>query len=464
MPATTVDLTVRNARVVTENGILEGGVAIDDGTIAAIGSSAGLPDGSTSIDADGNFLIPGVIDPHVHLGRRDAGYPDQLRIDFETETRGAMHGGVTTVINFVEHGDEYLPHFESFVEVGEANSYIDFSHHFVISHEHHIDEIDGLAERGAKSFKMFFNMYKYHDIDIEPCEADRVYRVLSKTADIPGAIGMFHAENAELQREQEAAVRASGAHDLRAWCEASPNVAEAMQIDHIGHLTAFTAARSYCVHVSSAEGVDAVERAQQRGTQVIGETLVNFLINTYDDELGVWGKISPPIRGERSQQRLWAGLRSGVIDHVGTDHIATSKEDIEMGEGQYGDHMWERPPGLQPSLEYFLPMMLTEGYNRNRLSMQRLVEVCSTNTAKRFGLYPRKGHIAEGADADLVVVDPEATTVIDDDFFHTREPRWSPVHGREVRGLPTHTIVGGELAVREGERLVEPGNGSFLPR
>ncbi len=464
MASESADLVVGNARVVTEDGIVSGGIAADDGVIVDVGADARLPDGETEVDAAGNFLVPGVIDPHVHLGRRDGEYFDQLAVEFETETRGALHGGVTSLLNFVEHGDEYLPALDSFVEVGEANSYVDFGYHFVISHAHHVDEVESLARRGARSFKMFFNMYKYHDIDIEPCEVDRVYRVLSTISDVPGTVGMFHAENAELQKEREAAVRAEGRHDLAAWRDASPNVAEAMQIDHIGHLAEFTDARTYCVHISSAEGVDAAERAQRRGADLHGETLVNFLVNTCEDDLGVWGKVSPPLRGERSQRRLWEALRSGVIDHVGTDHIATSKENIELGGGKHGEHMWERPPGLQPSLEYFLPMMLTEGYNRNRLSMERLVEVCSTNTAKRFGLYPRKGHIAPGADADLVVVDPDATATIDDAFFHTREPRWSPVHGRDVRGRPTHTIVGGELAVSEGELLVEPGRGSYLAR
>jgi len=126
--------------------------------------------------------------------------------------------------------------------------------------------------------------------------------------------------------------------------------------------------------------------------------------------------------------------------------------------------MWDSPPGIQPGMEFFLPMMMTEGYNKNRVSMERLVEVCSTNNAKRFGLYPRKGAIQEGADADMVIVDPDATAIIDDDFFHTREPRWSSVHGLEVEGLATHTIVNGELAVAEGELLAEPGGMEFLER
>lgn len=464
MVTDSVDLVVRDARVVTPSGTLRGGVACDDGVIVAVGADSTLPAGETEIDAGGDYCIPGLVDPHVHLGRRDAGYPEQLEIDFETETRGAIHGGVTCLLNFVEQSDQYVPDLSFFETVGEANSYVDFGYHMVMSHEHHIAEVPALAAAGVTSFKMFFNMYKYTDIDIEPCEADRVERVLSQVADIPGAVGMFHAENAELQRECERRVRESGRNDLHAWADASPPEAEAMQIDQIGHLTAFTGGDSYVVHVSSAEGVDAVERWQDRGVQVAGETLVAFLANTVDEQLGVWGKVSPPLRGPRHQEALWAAIRRGVIDHVGTDHVATSKERREMGAGQHGDHMWETPPGIQPGMEFLLPMMLTEGYNKNRITMERLVEVCASNNARKFGLYPRKGAIQVGSDADLVVVDTDATATIDDDFFHTREPGWSSVHGRNVRGLATHTVVGGELAVEHGDLLVEKGGREFLAR
>lgn len=464
MVSGTTDLKVVNARVVTPGGVLSGGVAADDGTIVAVGAEQNLPDADEVVDADGNFLVPGFVDPHVHLGRRDEGYPTQLEIDFETETRGAIHGGVTCLLNFVEQGGHYLPDLDFFVSVGEEHSYVDFGYHFVISHEHHIDEIEGLAEAGVPSFKMFFNKYKYSDIDIEASEADRVYRVMQKVAEIPGGLAMFHAENAEVSRLRGEEVRTEGRHDLRAWSDASPPITEAMQIEQIGLLSEFTGAHAYVVHVSPAEGVDAVERYRERGVNLHGETLVTFLGHTTEEELGVWGKVSPPIRPPRHRKRLWEGVRTGVIDHVGTDHVATSKEAVEMGEGQFGEQMWDSPPGIQPGMEFFLPLMMTEGYNENRVGIERLVEVCATNNAKRFGLYPQKGVIQEGSDADLVVVDPDATATVDDDFFHTREPRWSSVHGRRLTGLPTHTIVGGELAVADGELLAEPGGATFLAR
>lgn len=458
------DLRIENARVVTPEGVISGGVAVAAGSIVAVGADANLPDAETVIDAEGNFLVPGFVDPHVHLGRRDGEYKEQLALEFETETRGAIHGGVTCLLNFVEQGDPYLPDLEFFKSVGEDHSYVDFSHHFVISHDHHVDEIETLAAAGVSSFKMFFNKYKYIDIDIEPAEVDRVFEVMERAADIPNAVTMFHAENAEVCKKCTETVRAEDRHDIEGWSDASPPMAEAMQVEQLGMLSDRTGAHAYAVHISSAEGVEAVRRYRQRGVNLHGETLVTFLSHTTEEDLGVWGKVSPPIRRPRHRKQLWKGLRTGTLQYVGTDHIATSKERIELGEGKHGDHIWESMPGIQPGMEFFLPMMMTEGYNKNRLGIERIVEVCSTNNAKRFGLYPRKGAILEGSDADLVIVDPDVTATIDDDFFHTREPRWSSVHGRRVRGLPTHTIVAGEIAVEHGDLLVEPGGAEFLAR
>jgi dihydropyrimidinase/dihydroorotase len=463
MASEEADLCIRNARVVTPTETVLGGVAADDGRIVTVGADASLPAARTEIDAEGKYLIPGIIDPHVHLGRRTKGYPEQLEIEFETESRGAIHGGVTTFINFIEQGDPYLPDLDFFTSVGEEQSYIDFTHHWVMSHDHHVDEIDELAAEGYRTFKLFFNMYKHMDIDIEPSEADRVYRVLQEVADMNYGLALFHAENSDLSHVCREEVRASGRHGMEAWTDTSPPVSEAMQIDHVGRLTEFTNSHTYIVHISSAEGADTLARYQDRGIDIHGETLVAFLALTHEDDLGVWGKISPPIRGEANQERLWDALRTGTIDHVGTDHISTDRTVLENGNGQHGSHFWDSPPGLQPGVEYFLPVMLSEGVNRNRLSMERLVEVCSTNNAKQFGLYPRKGALVPGADADMVIVDLNKSTTVDDDFYHTRETSWSPFHGRELTGLPTHTIVDGELAVAEGDLFVEPGRGSFLP-
>ena len=464
---TQADLQVHNARVVTPSGTILGGVAAEDGQIVAVGADSTLPDADRTIDADGNYLIPGFIDPHVHWGlsRYEYEYHEGLAHDFETETRGAVHGGVTTVVNFLLQPDPYLPDMDYFVEAGEENSYIDFAYHAIIHKEPHFEEVDELAETGIRSFKIFYNWYKHAspELGIEHSDSGRVYRLLDAVSDIEGGVVMFHAENEDLAHERRKELKAEGRNDLEAWSESAPNVAESMQIESIAKLTDYTDSTAYIVHMSTGEGVEICRRYQKQGVDINAETLPAFLSHTNDEDLGVWGKISPALRGEESKQKLWQGLRDGVVDYAGTDHCPHKKPFKEKEQGKYGD-IWEAIPGDNNGIEYFLPVMMSEGVNENRISMERLVEVCAENNARRWGLYPRKGALVEGADADMVLVDLEKSAVVDDDFYHTMEPRYSTFHGDELTGLPTHTIIGGEVVVEDGELQVEKGGRDYLPR
>ncbi|MBZ6496911.1 dihydroorotase [Natrinema longum] len=468
MVESTVDLRVVNARVVTPDGTINGGVAANDGVIVGVGTESNLPEADREIDAEGNYLIPGFIDPHVHWGlsRYEYDYHEGLEHDFETETRGAIHGGVTTVVNFLLQKEPYLPDMDFFKRAGEENSYIDFAYHAIVHQDHHVEEIPKLAEEGIRSYKIFFNWYKNAspELGIDHSDAGGVYKVLDTVSDIPGGVVMFHAENEDLAIQRRKELQEEGRNDLEAWSESAPNICEAMQIEQIGRLTEYTDSRAYIVHMSTAEGVDICKRYQEQGVNLHAETLPAFLSHTYEqDDLGVWGKISPPLRGEESKTRLWEGIRNGVIDYVGTDHCPHKLEFKEKDTGKHGD-IWDAIPGDNNGIEYFLPVMMSEGVNKNRISMERLVDVCSTNNAKRWGLYPRKGAIAEGSDADMVIVDLEKSTVVDDDFYHTMEPGYSTFHGDELTGLPTHTIVGGEVVVEDGELLTEAGGRNYLPR
>jgi len=461
------DLRVINARVVTPSGTILGGVAAEDGEIVAVDSDRNLPDADRTIDAGGNYLVPGFVEPHVHWGlsRYEYEYHEGLAHDFETETRGAVHGGVTTVVNFLLQPDPYVPDMDFFREVGEENSYIDFAYHAIIHKDHHFEEVEELAAEGIRSFKIFYNWYKYSapELGIEHSDAGRVYQLLDTVADIEGGVVMFHAENADLADERRQELKEAGRNDLEAWSESAPNICEAMQIESIAKLTELTDSTAYVVHMSTGEGVDICERYQDRGVDINAETLPAFLAHTKEADLGVWGKISPPLRGEQSRNRLWQGLRTGIVEYLGTDHCPHKKPFKEKETGQYGD-IWDAIPGDNNGIEYLLPVMMSEGVNENRVSMERLVEVCAENNAKRWGLYPRKGALVEGSDADMVVVDLERSAVVDDDFYHTMEPRYSTFHGDELTGLPTHTIVGGEVVVEDGDLQVEKGGRQYLPR
>jgi dihydropyrimidinase len=462
------DLRVVNARVVTPAGTIDGGVASRGGKITAVGADENLPDADRTIDAEGNYLIPGFIDPHVHWGlsRYEFDYHEGLEHDFETETRGAVHGGVTTVVNFLLQKEPYLPDMDFFRRAGEENSYIDFAYHAIVHQDHHVEEIESLADEGVRSFKLFFNWYKHAspELGIDHSDAGRVYKVLNQVSEINDGVVMFHAENEDLSIERRRELQDEGRNDLLAWSEGAPNICEAMQIEQIARLTEYTDSRAYIVHMSTGEGVDICERYQDKGVNVHGETLPAFLCHTkHDEELGTWGKISPPLRGEASKKRLWEGLRNGAVDYMGTDHCPHKIAFKEKDTGKHGD-IWDAIPGDNNGIEYFLPVMMSEGVNKNRISMERLVEVCCENNAKRWGLYPRKGALSEGSDADMVIVDLEKSKTVDDEFYHTMEPSYSTFHGWELTGLPTHTIVGGEVVVEDDELQVEKGGREYLHR
>ncbi len=464
---TEVETKIENARVVTPGGTIQGGLTTENGRIVEIGSDASLPGAEETIDAKGNYLIPGFICPHNHMGL-SAGFENdyftQFELDMETETRACIKGGVTSFFTFLLQDDPYMPDMDFFVDAGEEQSYIDFGFHAIVHQDHHVEEIEQLAEEaGIRSFKLFYNMYKQSapELGIGHADAGRVYQVFSKVSDIEGGVVMFHAENDDLLHERIPEIRdEQGRDSLEAWADTSPGIAQSMQIDQIGALCEETDATAYVVHNSAKETIPTLERYQDRGVDIYGETLPSFLANHCEEEsVGLWGKISPPIRYEEDQQSLWKGLRTGTLQHVGTDHCPYPLEFKGDRDGSF----WEGPPGDQ-GLQTFLSLMLHEGVNKNRLSMERIVETCATNNAKRFGLYPRKGALVEGADADMVIVDLQKEVTVTSEWLEGLGPNWTSSYGRTLRGAPTHTIKAGEVVVKDDEIIADAGIGEYLPR
>ncbi len=469
MAANQVDLVIHNAEVVTPTGTVSGGVAVDNETIVQVDGDERLPSGTTEVDADGNVLLPGAIDPHTHMGLAgyQGGFDEHFEYDFETETRGAVHAGVTTMLTFLFQSETYVPSVDKYAEVGSEQSYVDYGFHAVIQSEEHVEEIPDLAEKGVTSFKLFFNMYKTAApiLNIEHADVGRLYDTLKQLQDVPNGLAMVHAENDGLSKRKRAEVEADGRTDVTAWADASPPISEAMQVEQVARLVQDTQAPAYIVHVSARESVDILDKYQSLGVPIYGEVLAGHLAHHTGQDIGVFTKVSPPVRGPSHHRRLWEGISAGNLQHVGTDHAPSSlagdvnRDDID----RYGD-IWEAPRVGRPGMGYLLPILLSEGVNKNRLTLEQVAKLSATNTAKRFGLYPQKGAIVPGADADLVIADMDKSVTVDDDFYRTMEPRWSSLHGWELTGLPTHTFVRGELAAADGELTVDKGLGEYIPR
>jgi dihydropyrimidinase len=459
-----VDIVIQNGVVVTPGGIVRGGVAVEDERIVAVGSEGGLPSGRRSIDAQGHYIIPGLIDAHVHLGPGGLNWPDTAA-DFSTESRAAAYGGVTTALVFLFSLDSYLPVFDDLVAMGEANSLVDFAYHAGINSAAQIAEIPALVERGVTSFKHFFTANRRAGTRIiEALDAGLMYASFATIA-AAGGIAQVHAEDIDLIQLHETSMRASRRTDLAAWSLSRPPLCEALAIAQVALIAKETGARAYIVHLSSAAGVEAVERAQRAGVDLVAETCPQYLTldQGMERDVGCWGKLIPPLRTAADQERLWQALRDGTVTTLGTDHVPLDLAAKQCGGDQFGD-IWKARLGIANGMEHLLPVMLSAGLASGRLDIEALVRLACANTAKVFGLYPRKGAIQAGSDADLVIVDPTIEGAIGPGFYHGVAHEWSPFFGFPIRGLARLTMVRGTVVMEDRELVDDTPRGRYLRR
>jgi dihydropyrimidinase len=469
-----VDLVIRNGTVVTSRGRFHGGVAVQGERIVAVGTDGGLPPARRTIDASERYVLPGLIDAHVHMAsEEDPSIAEGLRANMPRETEGALYGGVTTFGHFVGMRNEPLaPNVRATIEHGNRWSYVDYFLHAIVSAEEHFDEQPAVWALGVTSFKHFFNTYRARPGEElswlgGPSDAGMLYRSLRFSAErgAPGVV-VVHCEDIDLIVHMEARAKASGRQDLGAWSDARPNVAESTRVAMAIELARVAGAPLYVAHLSTAEAADLVAAARARGQAVWAEVTPHHLTHTGDmeAEIGCWGKVNPPLRAGRDIERLWRAFHDGGITCLGSDH-GTGGRTRAMKEKGGGRHqnIWSARPGNRGGLEHFLPVLMTSGVGVGRLSMEDLARVGAENTARVFGLYPRKGVLAPGADADIVVVDPDLEATVDDAFYHCL-CEVSVYRGQKFRGLARTTIVRGRVMMEDRQTVGSPGWGRYVPR
>jgi dihydropyrimidinase/dihydroorotase len=469
----TVDLVVRNGRVVTPAGVIAGGVAVAGETIVAVDADARLPAAHRVLDARGQYVLPGLIDAHVHMAsEEDASIADGLRQNMPVETDGALHGGVTTFGHFVGQRNEPLvPNVRTTIREGNRWSHVDFFMHAIVSAEGHFAEQPEVWSLGVTSFKHFFNAYKPRPTEGlawlgGPSDSGMLFRSLRFCARQGApAVAVVHAEDIDLIAVLEDELRAAGRRDLGAWSDARPNVAEASRIHLAIELAKAAGAPLYVAHLSTAEGADLVAAARRDGWPVWAEVTPHHLTHTGDmeAEVGCWGKVNPPLRARRDCERLWRALHDGGVTCLGSDHGTGGRTCATKQKGPKHDNIWAARSGNRGGMEHFLPVMMTFGVNAGRLSIEDLARIGAANTAKVFGLYPRKGALIPGADADLVLVDPDREAVVDDGFYHG-VCEVSVYRGWRFKGLATTTIVRGRVMMEERQTVAAPGWGRYVAR
>lgn len=432
------DLVLHSGHVVTHAGEFDGGVAVSDGRIVALGRDDALPSAARSVNLEGRVLMPGVVDPHCHLG---------VNYDFDddmaTETAAAAGGGVTTVLLFIRNPNgPYIPFYKERRARGEARAHIDFGFHFGIQREDHIPEIARVAaETGVQSFKCHMGYEPGNPIGIVSSTDAWVFAAMREAAKLPRGVVSVHCENTELAYFLKKEMMATGRQDLAAYTESRPAFVEEEAISRVILLAEVTGCPLYIVHTSVGAGPALVRQARARGVDVMMETCPHYLTRTaYDRDLDARAKISPPLRDLANQEGLWEGILDGTVDTLGTDHVPFQKN---------GGDLWSEKPGVV-SFAWELPLMLHFGAHKRGLPLTTLVRLNSYNPARRFGLLPRKGVLAVGADADLVVVDLDKEQVVDYSGKGT-----CLYQGWQLRGWPVLTVSKGRIVAEDG--VVDPG-------
>lgn len=460
------DVVLKNALVVTPEAEFQGGIAIDDGRIVAVGADPTLGAGRREIDLKGKILFPGVFDPHIHFGLGDKIGDESMAEDFLHDTRDCLVGGVTTIATTTLIGRDSLnDFFDRAMHCAKGQSWCDYKITNVVSTPEQIAEIPALAKKGAVSYK-FFTGYVGEQAEgfgmnpegITPGVFHAACEALARCG--PPAFAKIHAEDPYVRGILVDRLRKEGRADkLVAWAESSPEWAESVQVYTYGLVADRLRVPIYPVHISSAHTVETVKRLRSEGMNIVGETVACFLATTAPemDAKGMGGKakIQPPIRFERDKERLWQGIREGSISVVGTDSLTYSASFKEQEE------FWDCRVGVNLQVADTIPLLFDEGINKNRVDLMTLSKVLSENAARLYGIYPKKGRIGIGADADVVVIDPDREITLGVGRSRGKSD-YSMWEGRKVRGAPVMTFLRGELVMEDGEIVAKKPSGRFV--
>jgi len=455
------DLVIRNGTVATAADVFAADIGISAGRISALGAKLGP--GREEIDASGKLVLPGGIDSHVHIAQVSSiGIP--TADDFLSGSRSAAAGGTTTLIPFAaQHkGQSLRKVVEDYHRQAEGKAIVDYAFHLIISDpspEVLGQELPALIRDGYTSFKIYLTYDALKLSDLETLE------VLS-LARREGALVMIHAENHDVITFLTERLLAAGHTAPKFHATAHAALAEREATHRAISLAELIDVPILIVHVSGREAIDQIAWARGRGLKIYAETCPQYLFLTEDDldQPGMEGArcmCSPPPRDKANQEFVWRGLETGVFDVFSSDHAPYRMD----ATGKL--HAGPNPPFKKigngvPGIEVRLPLLYSEGVRTGRMDLTKFVAVTSTNAAKIYGLYPRKGTIAVGADADIAIWDPEKQVTIRQEILHDAMD-YTPYHGRKVTGWPVVTLSRGEIVWTGGEVTGKAGRGRFLP-
>ncbi|HXW01996.1 MAG TPA: amidohydrolase family protein [Candidatus Nitrosotenuis sp.] len=458
----TVDSVIVEPHIITPKGVLQKNIVIDEEKI--VGFTSDIPQCDNKISARGLVAIPGLIDTHVHYG-----VYSPIEESAKTESRAAALGGVTTMMRMLRLGRSYKTHLLAQLAASATSHYVDYAIHATIFDENQADEMKFCTENGITSFKLYMNLggevgHVYMDMDPGATrlfetqvqlESSTIQKVLSNAARL-GCPVLVHAEDYQMCECGIKKAKQDKQDGLSAWSKSRPPDSEVKSIKKISEIARQFGTTMYFVHIGSAAAIVAIQEERKKGTKIFVETCPHYLTLSYEKQKGYLAKVMPPIRSSADVDQIWNAILQKHIDTIGTDHVANR---LKL---KVGDDVWSSLAGF-PGIGTALPILLSEGVNKNRINLGHLAELTSLNAAKIFGMYPQKGAIQVGSDADITLIDLKKEKKVDADFFGAFSD-YIVYDGWNLKGWPQTTLVRGKLVAENMQVVGKPGHGKLVKR
>ena len=459
----TYDALIIESHVILPQGILNKNIIIDDGKV--VGFTNDTPSCDKKIDGKGLVSIPGPIDTHVHYGVYSP--IDRAAV---TESHAAAIGGITTMMRMLRLGDSYQKSLDSQLLASANSHYVDYSIHASIFNKQQVDEMKFCVEKGITSFKLYMNLgsdvgHVYMDMNpgnstLREAKVEvnqEIVQSVVENADKLGCPVLVHAEDYESCSCGIKNAKEKKKDGLSAWSESRSPESEVKAIQTVSKFAKNSDCTLYFAHIGSMRALEQIQQERKNGTKIFVETCPHYLTLSYEKQDGYLAKVIPPIRTSSDVSSVWQAIIENQVDTIGTDHVANCLE-MKLG----GEDVWGALAGF-PSIGTALPIILSEGVNKDRISLDKLIKLTSVNAAKIFGMYPKKGSLEKGSDADVTLIDLKKEMKVSNDLFGGFSD-YLVYEGWNLKGWPVKTIVRGELVAENFEVIGKPGFGKLVDR
>ena len=459
----TYDTVITNSHIILPQGILDKNIIIDEGKI--VGFTNDIPSCDHKINGHGLISIPGPIDTHVHYGVYSS--IDQAA---KTESHAAAIGGITTMMRMLRLGNSFKISLPEQLGVASKNHYVDYAIHASIFTPQQISEMPYCVEKGITSFKIYMNLggdVGHVYMDMPPYSSklseatvnvtDKLVEEIVKTAASLGCPVLVHAEDYESCACGIKTAKEKKRDGLSAWSESRSPEFEAKAIKTVSKFGRDYGCIIYFVHIGSQKALEQIKEERKLGTKIFVETCPHYLTISYENQKGYLAKVMPPIRTTQDNAVVWDTLSHNLIDTIGTDHVANQLK-LKLG----GTDVWGTLAGF-PGIGTEIPILLSEGVNKNRISLEQFVRITSTNAAKIFGMYPKKGTLDKDADADITMINLKKEHKVSSDLFGGFSD-YIVYDGMLLKGWPVKTIVRGHLVAEDFQVVGKLGHGKFVKR